>query len=245
MHLTLAHITKTFGAHRVLDDVSLSFENAHSVVFIGPSGGGKSTLLRIIAGLETPDAGTLSVNGEPVHFENERALREHRRRIGVVFQAFNLFPHLSALENITLPLEKVHGLAPDAARDTALESLRRFRLETHAHKKPAELSGGQKQRVAIARAVAIKPRLLLFDEPTSALDPEMTAEVLDVIEELKEEGRDLILVTHEMGFARIAANQVVFLADGKIVETGAPAQLFEQTPRAESCRRFLAKVLKY
>ncbi len=243
MKLSLENLTKNFGEHRVLDDVSLALEKVHSLVLIGPSGGGKSTLLRIIAGLEIADSGSFAINEERVAFD-EKSLREHRRHIGVVFQAFNVFPHLSALANITLPLEKVHGFTPDAACETALDSLRRFRLEKHAHKKPAELSGGQKQRVAIARAVAIKPRLLLFDEPTSALDPEMTAEVLDVIEELKREGRDFILVTHEMGFARVVADYVAFLTDGKIVEGGEPAEIFESAKTAE-CREFLRRVLKY
>jgi len=244
MQILLDRITKTFGAHRVLDAVSLELENARSLVFIGPSGGGKSTLLRVLAGLEAPDSGTVRIDGETVDFTNANALREHRRKIGVVFQAFNLFPHLSALANLTLPLEKVHAHSPEQARETALAALRRFGLEAHAHKKPAELSGGQKQRVAIARAVAVRPRVLLFDEPTSALDPEMTAEVLDVIEELKEENRDLILVTHEMGFARVVADRVVFLADGKIVESGTPGEVFA-APRTEACRTFLARVLKY
>lgn len=244
VRLSIENLTKTFGAHRVLDGISLELENARSLVFIGPSGGGKSTLLRILAGLETPDSGSLRIGGESVDFSDEDALREHRRRIGVVFQAFNLFPHLSALANLTLPLEKAHALSPAEARDTALAALRRFGLEAHAHKKPAELSGGQKQRVAIARAVAARPRILLFDEPTSALDPEMTAEVLDVVEELKLEGRDLVLVTHEMGFARVVADRVVFLADGKIAESGAPGEIFKN-PRTEACRSFLARVLKY
>lgn len=244
MNLELDHLTKNFGAQRVLDDVSLALGDARSLVFIGPSGGGKSTLLRIIAGLEKPDAGRVVVDGERVDFHDEAALRAHRLHLGVVFQAFNLFPHLTALANLTLPLEKVHGHPPEAAREQALAALRRFRLDAHAHKKPAALSGGQKQRVAIARAVATKPRLLLFDEPTSALDPEMTAEVLDVIEELKREDRDFILVTHEMGFARLVADHAVFLAEGKIIETGAPAELFER-PKTELCREFLRRVLKY
>jgi polar amino acid transport system ATP-binding protein len=212
-------------------------------VLIGPSGGGKSTLLRVIAGLEYPDTGVVEIDGEPVEFQ-EDALLKHRRTIGVVFQAFNLFPHLTALRNITLPLEKVHGHSPGEAEENARELLKRFQLEKHATKKPAELSGGQRQRVAIARAISIKPRLLLFDEPTSALDPEMTAEVLDVIEELREEGRDFILVTHEMGFARKVADQVALLADGRIVEVGAVEQVFEH-PRSQQSRDFLAKVLKY
>jgi polar amino acid transport system ATP-binding protein len=161
-----------------------------------------------------------------------------------VFQAFNLFPHLTALQNVTLPLEKVHGHTPDDAENIARQILKRFKLENHAAKRPAELSGGQRQRVAIARAVSIKPRLLLFDEPTSALDPEMTAEVLDMIKELREEGRDFILVTHEMGFARQVADQVAMLADGRIVESGDAARLFE-APANSVTRDFLAKVLKY
>jgi polar amino acid transport system ATP-binding protein len=243
MRLKLSHISKSFGDHRVLDDVSLTVDGLHSVVLIGPSGGGKSTLLRVLAGLEIPDTGTLEIDGERVVFD-EAALRLYRRTVGVVFQAFNLFPHLPALANITLPLEKVHGHSPAEARGIALEALRRFHLADHAHKKPAELSGGQQQRVAIARAIAVRPRMLLLDEPTSALDPEMTAEVLDVIEELKEERRDFILVTHEMGFARVAADHAVFLAGGRIVEEGHPAGLFS-TPRSDACRSFLSRVLKY
>jgi polar amino acid transport system ATP-binding protein len=243
MHLTLSQLTKSFAAHRVLDDLTADFGELRSLALIGPSGGGKSTLLRIIAGLEVPDSGHFTLDGQRVPFD-ESALREHRRHLGVVFQAFNLFPHLTALTNITLPLEKVHGLSPDEAGHIARESLRRFALADHAHKKPAELSGGQKQRVAIARAIAIKPRLLLFDEPTSALDPEMTAEVLDVIQELKDEGRDFLLVTHEMGFARHVADRVAFLADGRIVEHAPAGQLFT-TPESPACRDFLARILRY
>ena len=243
MNLRLEKISKTYAGHRALDGVEMALENTHSLVLIGPSGGGKSTLLRIIAGLEHPDAGMVSINGERVVYEEESLLR-HRRTIGTVFQAFNLFPHLTALQNITLPLEKVHGYAAAAAEGVARQFLARFRLETHAGKRPAELSGGQRQRVAIARAVSIKPRLLLFDEPTSALDPEMTAEVLDMILELREEGRDFILVTHEMGFARRAAERVALLADGRIVEAGPATQIFDhpQTPQSAD---FMARVLKY
>jgi polar amino acid transport system ATP-binding protein len=174
----------------------------------------------------------------------EERLRKYRCGVGTVFQAYNLFPHLAALENIMLPLEKVHGLGREEARTRAMETLQRFQLEAHAHKKPGQLSGGQKQRVAIARAVAIKPRLLLFDEPTSALDPEMTSEVLEMIEELKREGRDLVLVTHEMAFARVAADQVAFLDEGKILECGPPEEIFTAA-RSEACRRFLGKILRY
>ena len=244
MKLSLSGLSKSFGAQRVLDDLTVDFGELRTLAFVGPSGGGKSTLLRIIAGLETPSAGELTLDGNPVDFASEPALRAHRQQLGVVFQAFNLFPHLTAVANLTLPLEKVHGLAPDAARDLAMETLSRFRLAEHAEKRPAELSGGQKQRVAIARAIAIKPRVLLFDEPTSALDPEMTAEVLDVIDELKAEGRDFILVTHEMGFARHVADRIAFLADGRLVEHAPPEQLFA-CPQSPACRDFLARILKY
>jgi polar amino acid transport system ATP-binding protein len=243
MKLRLNAITKRFDGHLVLDAVSLALEKVHTLVLIGPSGGGKSTLLRIIAGLEFPDSGEVEINDEPVVFQEKMLLR-HRRTVGTVFQAFNLFPHLTALQNITLPLEKVHGHSPDEAEEIARQFLARFRLEKHGAKRPAELSGGQRQRVAIARAVSIKPKLLLFDEPTSALDPEMTAEVLDMIKQLREEGRDFILVTHEMGFAREIADQVALLAEGRIMEVGAVAQVFEN-PASAASRDFLAKVLKY
>jgi polar amino acid transport system ATP-binding protein len=241
--LALQRISKRFGAHAALDAVSLELEKVHTLAFIGPSGGGKSTLLRIIAGLEYPDAGTVEINGEQVVFQEESLLR-HRRAIGTVFQAFNLFPHLTALQNITLPLEQVHGHPPAEAGEIARRLLARFRLENHAGKRPAELSGGQRQRIAIARAISIKPRLLLFDEPTSALDPEMTAEVLDMIKELRDDGRDFILVTHEMGFARQVADQAVFLAEGRVVEAGPATALFD-SPTAPQLRDFLAKILKY
>ncbi len=243
MKLKLDQICKRFNGHLALDTVSLHLEKVHTLVLVGPSGGGKSTLLRIIAGLEFPDSGEVEINGERVVFQ-EPVLLQHRRTIGTVFQAYNLFPHLTALQNITLPLEKVQRLSPAQAEPIARQLMTRFRLERHANKRPAELSGGQRQRVAIARAVAIKPRLLLFDEPTSALDPEMTADVLDMIKELREEGRDFILVTHEMGFARQVADQVALLSDGRIVEAGSVEQIFENPARSES-RQFLAKVLKY
>ena len=243
MKLDLHNISKSFGRRLVLDDVSLSLEKVHTLVLIGPSGCGKSTLLRIIAGLEYPDGGELKIDDAKVDF-HEEALLKHRRTIGVVFQAFNLFPHLTILKNIALPLEKVHALVSSDATEIAMQLLKRLRLETHAHKKPAELSGGQRQRVAIARAISIKPRLLLFDEPTSALDPEMTAEVLDVIEELREEGLDFILVTHNMGFAKRIADQVTLLVEGRVVETGTGAHAFDQLVSPLS-RDFLSKVLKY
>lgn len=243
MRLALQALGKSFGSQRVIDNITVDFGELRSLAFIGPSGGGKSTLLRIIAGLETPDSGTVILNGQSIG-SDETSLRAHRHQLGVVFQAYNLFPHLTTLANITLPLEKVHGLTPAEAKDVALETLKRFALADHADKKPAALSGGQKQRAAIARAIAIKPRLLLFDEPTSALDPEMTAEVLDVIEELKNEGHDFLLVTHEMGFARHVADRVAFLAKGRIVEH-APAEELFAAPRSRECQDFLARILRH
>jgi polar amino acid transport system ATP-binding protein len=243
LKLNVSNLSKRFGRHQALDRLALELEKVHSLVLIGPSGGGKTTLLRVLAGLERPDAGTVELNGEPMQFD-EPSLQQHRRTVGVVFQAFNLFPHLTALENITLPLEKVHGRPAGEARELAMQLLRRFQLDSHAAQKPAALSGGQRQRVAIARAVAIKPRVLLFDEPTSALDPEMTAEVLDMIQQLRQEGSDLVLVTHEMGFARVVADRVAFLAGGRIVECADAASLFER-PATDACRKFLARILKY
>jgi polar amino acid transport system ATP-binding protein len=243
LKLKLSNLTKRFGPQTVLDELSLELEGIHSLVLIGPSGGGKTTLLRILAGLETPSSGEIELDGTPLAF-NEAALHRHRRSVGVVFQAFNLFPHLTALQNITLPLEKVHGYESSRAHTVAMQLLDRFQLGPHAAKKPAALSGGQRQRVAIARAVAVKPRVLLFDEPTSALDPEMTAEVLDMIRELRAEGQELILVTHEMGFARVVADRILFLAQGRILECGPAAQIFSQ-PTTEACRKFLEKILKY
>ena len=243
MRLKLERVSKAFAGHPALREVSLDLEKVHTLVLIGPSGGGKSTLLRIIAGLEYPDAGSVEINDGPVIFREERLL-EHRRTIGTVFQAFNLFPHLTALQNITLPLEKVHQHSPAEARDIALQLLVRFKLEEHATKRTADLSGGQRQRVAIVRAVSIKPRLLLFDEPTSALDPEMTSEVLDLIGELRAEGRDFILVTHEMGFARRVADQVALVVDGRVAEIGSVGQIFDNPANGRS-REFLEKVLKY
>lgn len=243
MKLCLRQISKSFNGHTALDDVSLALEKVHTLVLIGPSGGGKTTLLRIIAGLEYPGAGEIEIDDKRVVFE-EGPLLKYRRTIGTVFQAFNLFPHLTALRNITLPLEKVHGHSPAVAMEIARQLLERFQLEKHSAKRPAELSGGQRQRVAIARAISIKPRLLLFDEPTSALDPEMTAEVLDMIKEVRQAGSDFILVTHEMGFAREIADQVALLAEGRIVEAGPVEKVFEHPTNRQS-RDFLAKVLKY
>jgi polar amino acid transport system ATP-binding protein len=243
MKLELRNLTKSYGSLIVLDKVSLSLEDIHSLVFIGPSGGGKTTLLRLIAGLETPDSGEIIINDLPMKYNSEVSLREYRKRVGMVFQAFNLFPHLTALKNITLPLVQVHGYEEKKAQEEAIILLERFQLADQAHKKPSQLSGGQKQRIAICRAVAIKPEFLLLDEPTSALDPEYTSEVLDLIGELKQEGMRLILVTHEMGFARQAADYLLFVGDGGLIAQGTPPELFDSSdPRVS---RFFNKVLKY
>jgi polar amino acid transport system ATP-binding protein len=243
LKLEVQSLCKSFGDQAVLRDIQISLEKVHTLALIGPSGGGKSTLLRVIAGLERPDSGRVVWDDEEIIFR-ERELHEHRKTVGTVFQSFNLFPHLSALSNITLPLEKVHGHSKIEARQIAEEILVRFQLMEHATKQPAQLSGGQRQRIAIARAISIRPKLLLFDEPTSALDPEMTAEVLEVIEELRQEGRDFVLVTHQMGFAKRVADQVALLSGGRIVEYGPPGQILDN-PQSETGRQFLAKILKY
>ena len=243
MKLEVQGLCKSFAGQAVLRDVQISLQRVHTLALIGPSGGGKSTLLRVIAGLERPDRGRVVLDETEIIFR-ERELHQHRQTVGTVFQSFNLFPHLSALSNITLPLEKVHRHSKLEARRIAEEILVRFQLMEHAGKQPAQLSGGQRQRIAIARAISIRPKLLLFDEPTSALDPEMTAEVLEVIEELRQEGRDFVLVTHQMGFARRVADQVALLSNGKIVECGPPDQILDD-PKSEAGKQFLAKILKY
>lgn len=243
MDLHIHNLTKKFGEHIVLDKMSIDLQNLQSLVIIGPSGGGKTTLLRILAGLERPNEGTIHVNNHELIFQEEQ-LRKYRKRIGMVFQAYNLFPHLTALDNITLPLQKVHGHNKDEAQGIALNLLTRFQLQEHANKKPAQLSGGQKQRIAISRAVAINPEFLLLDEPTSALDPEFTAEVLDLIEELRESGMHLMMVTHEMGFARHVADHILYIDKGGVVEQGSPEKLFSN-PDTDDVSNFLAKVLKY
>ena len=243
MQIEIEGLTKRYGDHTVLDNLSVSLENTHALVIVGPSGGGKTTLLRIIAGLIAPEGGRLQINGRWVDFR-ENWLREYRKRVGMVFQAYNLFPHLTAMENIKLPLMKVHGKSDEEAEEIAINLLRRFQLEIHRHKRPAQLSGGQKQRIALSRAIAISPEFLLLDEPTSALDPELTAEVLDMIEELREEDKHLVLVTHHMGFARNVSDQVLFIDDGRLIESGPPEAVFDN-PQNPQVRRFFDKVLKH
>ena len=243
MRLELRNVGKHFGGSQALRGVTLPATDFQSLAIIGPSGSGKTTLLRIIAGLAAPDAGSVHIDGQALEF-SEAALLSHRRSIGTVFQAYNLFPHLSARENVLLPLVRVHGL-PAAEAEAIVDALfARFQLSRHAGQRPAELSGGQQQRVAIVRAIAIRPRFLVFDEPTSALDPEMTAEVLDFIAELRGEGRDLIIVTHNMGFAREVSDRCLFIADGQALEEGPSEQVFGQ-PRHPLLAAFLARVLRY
>lgn len=243
MKLEIDGLKKSFEGHVVLDNLSLDVDDVGCLAVIGPSGGGKSTLLRIIAGLEYPDAGTVALNGKTIVYQ-QTVLREHRAQLGIVFQAYNLFPHLTALANITLPMIRVHGMKRHAAQKRALKLLKRFNLDAHARKLPSKLSGGQRQRVAIVRALAAHPSVFLFDEPTSALDPEMTAEVLDIIAEIKSQRRHLLVVTHEIGFARRVADHVLLLGEGRILESGPPAKVFDN-PQTEQAKHFLAKVLKY
>ncbi|MDD2533239.1 MAG: amino acid ABC transporter ATP-binding protein [Eubacteriales bacterium] len=244
MQLEVRGLTKAYGPMKALDNLDLAVQDCGSLAIIGPSGGGKTTFLRILAGLETPDAGNIILNGRTIDFSSEAALTAHRRRVGVVFQAYNLFPHLSAQNNLVLPLVKTRGMDHKHALADTDALLARFGLTEHAHKYPNELSGGQKQRVAIARALALKPEILLFDEPTSALDPEITAEVLDVINDLRDERRDLVLVTHEIGFARHACEQVAFVSDGFVKTHGSSESLYSQSDSPEF-QRFVSRIIHW
>ena len=244
MSIEISQLSKRYGATLAVDSVSVNFDEDDQVVaLIGPSGGGKSTLLRLLGGLESPDSGKVILDGSAVPAEEE-ALRQFRMGNGFLFQSFNLFPHLSAIENISLPLVKVHGWAENDATDRAKEIADRFGLVEHLEKSPGQLSGGQQQRIALARAVAHKPGLLFLDEPTSALDPEMKAEVLDLIEELRLSGQRIVLSTHEMGFAKRSSDKVLFLSGGRNLESGQSAAVFEN-PQSKELRDFLAKVMKW
>ncbi|MGW4368966.1 amino acid ABC transporter ATP-binding protein [Nocardia takedensis] len=241
--LRLTRVSKSFGGNQVLHDVSLDVHAGEVVVLLGASGSGKSTLLRCVNRLESVDSGTIALDGVPMPVEG-RALARMRAQVGMVFQSFNLFGHKTVLDNITLAPTLALSVPRARARERALELLARVGLADKARSYPAQLSGGQQQRVAIARALAMEPRLLLFDEPTSALDPEMITEVLDVMTELAADGMTMLVVTHEMGFARRAADRVVFLDGGRIVETASPTEFFD-SPRAERAREFLSKVLAH
>jgi len=241
--LRLSGVNKSFGEHQVLHDIDLAMHAGEVVVLLGASGSGKSTLIRCINRLETVDSGEITLDGVPVPSEG-RELARMRAQVGMVFQSFNLFGHKTVLENITLAPMRVQSVSRSRAQERARELLARVGLADKAQAFPAQLSGGQQQRVAIARALAMDPRLLLFDEPTSALDPEMITEVLDVMTGLAAEGMTMLVVTHEMGFARRAADRVVFLDAGRIVETAPPEEFFA-SPRSERARDFLSKVLAH
>lgn len=241
--VVLTGVNKHFGALHVLQDIDLTVHRGEVVVVIGPSGSGKSTLCRTINRLETIDSGTIVIDGQPVPAEG-KALARLRADVGMVFQSFNLFAHKTVLENVTLGPIKAKRMRTAQARELAMEHLERVGVADQAHKLPAQLSGGQQQRVAIARALAMKPKVMLFDEPTSALDPEMINEVLDVMVALAADGMTMVVVTHEMGFARKAAHRVVFMDDGRIVEEADPETFFT-APTSDRARDFLSKILTH
>jgi glutamate transport system ATP-binding protein len=241
--VVLDNINKHFGALHVLQDIDLTIARGEVVVVIGPSGSGKSTLCRTINRLETIDSGAITIDGKPLPQEG-RELARLRADVGMVFQSFNLFAHKTVLENVMLGQIKVRKADKKKAEEKARALLDRVGVATQADKYPAQLSGGQQQRVAIARALAMDPKVMLFDEPTSALDPEMINEVLEVMQQLARDGMTMIVVTHEMGFARSAANRVVFMADGRIVEEAAPDQFFSN-PRSDRAKDFLSKILHH
>ncbi|MET9293552.1 amino acid ABC transporter ATP-binding protein [Streptomyces sp. NPDC003077] len=241
--VVLDNVNKHFGALHVLQDIDLTIRRGEVVVVIGPSGSGKSTLCRTINRLETVDSGTITIDGKPLPQEG-RELARLRADVGMVFQSFNLFAHKTVLENVMLGQTKVRKTDRKAAEERARTLLDRVGVGTQADKYPAQLSGGQQQRVAIARALAMDPKVMLFDEPTSALDPEMINEVLEVMRQLARDGMTMVVVTHEMGFARSAAHRVVFMADGRIVEEAEPQQFFSN-PRSDRAKDFLSKILHH
>ena len=239
----IEHVDKHFGELHVLKDINLEVATGQVVVVLGPSGSGKSTLCRAINRLEPVDGGTIAVDGRPLPAEGKE-LAQLRADVGMVFQSFNLFAHKTILENVTLAPVKVRKLPKAEAEERGLQLLERVGIANQRDKYPAQLSGGQQQRAAIARALAMRPKVMLFDEPTSALDPEMVQEVLDVMTGLASEGMTMLVVTHEMGFARRAAHRVVFMADGEIVEDAAPDDFFTN-PRSDRAKDFLGKILTH
>ncbi|KJL42120.1 MULTISPECIES: amino acid ABC transporter ATP-binding protein [Microbacterium] len=244
--VVIEHLSKSFGSNLVLDDISITVKPGSVTALIGPSGSGKSTLLRCINLLETPDGGTVTVGSQVVTAGRripERELLALRRQVGMVFQSFNLFPHFSVLRNVAFPQERILGRSRAEAEERALTLLERVGLKDKAHHHPAQCSGGQQQRIAIVRALALSPRVMLFDEPTSALDPEVGVEVLAVMRELADAGMTMIVVTHEMQFAREVSDHLVVMADGHIVEEGDPAGIMAE-PQEERTRRFLNAVLE-
>jgi glutamate transport system ATP-binding protein len=239
----LESVSKSFGDNLVLDRIELRIGRGEAVVIAGPSGSGKSTMLRCINGLEPIDSGSIRFDGQPV-ISSDRQVYGIRAEIGMVFQSFNLFPHMTVLENITLAPLEVKRATREQARERARDLLERVGIPEKADDYPADLSGGQQQRVAIARALAVEPKLMLFDEPTSALDPEMIREVLDVMRDLARGGMTMVVVTHEMGFAREVCDRLVFIDEGRIVEEGPPDEFFSAT-RSERAREFVDKIIHH
>lgn len=240
--IEIRSLNKYFGEYHALKNIDLDVDEGERIVICGPSGSGKSTLIRCVNALETHDSGTIAVQG--IEMTNERAAQTIRSEVGMVFQQFNLFPHLTILQNLTLGPIKARGLSRTDAQARAMAYLERVKIPEQAHKRPSELSGGQQQRVAIARSLCMEPKVMLFDEPTSALDPEMIAEVLDVIIDLANDGMTMICVTHEMGFARKAADRMVFMDHGEIVETG-QTEAFFAAPKSQRCQTFLSQILQH
>lgn len=239
--VSLSGVFKRYKDFEALKNINFTVGTQEVVVIIGPSGSGKSTLIRCINRLEEHDEGRIVVDGTELSMDI-RNIQEIRKETGMVFQNFNLFPHLSVLSNIAIGPRQVRNMPKAEAETLAMELLTRVKIPEQADKFPAQLSGGQQQRVAIARALAMKPKVMLFDEPTSALDPEMIGEVLDAIKELAQEGMTMVVVTHEMGFAREVADRVVFMADGEIVEVGTPSEIFDN-PQEERTKKFLSQIL--
>lgn len=238
--IEIKNLHKSFGHVEVLKGVEVSIEEKEVVVIIGPSGSGKSTLLRCMNYLEEPTSGDITVDN--MKLDKHADINKIRENIGMVFQRFNLFPHMTVLENIVLAPTKVLKISRDEAISTAMDLLQRVGLKEKANSYPSQLSGGQQQRVAIARALAMKPKVMLFDEPTSALDPEMVTEVLDVMKSLANQGMTMVVVTHEMGFAREVGDRVLFVDEGRIIEEGTPKEIFEN-PKQERTKLFLSKIL--
>ncbi|MEV5280400.1 amino acid ABC transporter ATP-binding protein [Streptomyces sp. NPDC051994] len=241
--IELRDVNKYYGNLHVLQGINLTVDRGEVVVVIGPSGSGKSTLCRTMNRLETIESGSIAIDGRPLPAEG-KSLAALRAEVGMVFQSFNLFAHKTVLANVSLAQIKVRGRKKEEADRRSHELLDRVGLATQAEKLPAQLSGGQQQRVAIARALAMDPKVMLFDEPTSALDPEMINEVLEVMQQLARDGMTMVVVTHEMGFARSAANRVVFMADGRIIEDRTPDDFFTN-PHSDRAKDFLSKILKH
>ena len=238
--IKLENVRKRFGKNEVLKGIDLHIEKGEVVVIIGPSGSGKSTVLRCMNYLEEPTSGDITVDN--MKLDKHADINKIRENIGMVFQRFNLFPHMTVLENIVLAPTKVLKISRDEAISTAMDLLQRVGLKEKANSYPSQLSGGQQQRVAIARALEMKPKVMLFDEPTSALDPEMVTEVLDVMKSLANQGMTMVVVTHEMGFAREVGDRVLFVDEGRIIEEGTPKEIFEN-PKQERTKLFLSKIL--